>query len=65
MQQVAYMVESDSFSSTIFESWEELVKTLSEIGNPKIVLPIKISVCVIMKGEEDGSNRFRRDFESD
>ena len=57
----AYMVESSSFCASVFESWQELVETLGGMENPKVVLPIKISMCSIMGGEEDGSRDFGRD----
>ena len=55
MKQIAYIVTSDEFTPTIFTSWEELVAGIRELQNPIVSLPIKISLGIILEGEEDGN----------
>ena len=63
--QLGYMVECDERFPTIFESWGEVVESLGELSDPFPLLPFKISTCIIMKGEEDGSDSVGCDPESD
>ena len=62
---LGYMVECDDRFPTIFVSWGEVVESLGGLSDPFPLLPFKISICIMMKGEEDGSNSIGCDAESD